>query len=805
MFHIFFKILGRDIKKDKISFLVKTFGLTVGLTCFFLILLFVLYEFSYDKQYPGYKNTYRIVMKQPGNVYMGSDMFDFTPGPLVPYLKENFPEILYATRIQKSQNLVQYGNNINIENGIYYVDVDFLKIFPFKFISGNPDNALDKPNSAVLTKKAAQRYFGDLNPVGQSILVDENKTFEITGIMEDIPDNSHLKFDFLVSFSTYYNEHNEYFNWISNSYRTYIQLSNNIPAGELEDKVNFSVIDKIANDYSDQNLPQKAPRFIFQPLTDIHLHGNCNFEMEKNGSINQTITFFAVGLLILIIACFNYINISTANMSYRLKEAGVKKVIGATNRQLFIQFIGESFIYVFVGSLLVLIIVYLIIPEFNAYLQREIPYLFLFRPKIILSIALSAIVISILAGIFPAFIITKYKPDQIFKNIIHTSRKKIISLQSSFVITQFVISIILIIATMTAYKQLMYLQNKDLGFQKENIINIFLGDWECRAKYLTLRNELLRNSNIVDVTVSNALLGNVISNTSIYLDGESKKGSPLIYRLFVDENFLEFYGIPINEGASFKNLGGTKNRYHILNQTAVDFYNFKAPVGQSLKLAERDLYADNQIIGVIKDIYYNPLYHEIYPLAISNMNQSEYEAKAGYLSIKISPQNPEETISYIKNVYTQFSPNYPFNYSFLNSSIENSYANERRYQKLSQLFSVIAIFIACLGLFSLANLNLEKKTKEIGIRKVNGAKISEIMIIINRDLVKWVAIAFIIGCPVAWYIMHKWLENFAYRTGLSWWIFALAGLLGLTVLLISVSWQSWKAAIRNPMEALRYE
>ncbi len=774
------------------------FGITVGLTCFFLILLFVLYEFSYDKQFPGYKNIYRIVMKQPGNMYQGSDMFDATPGPLVPYLKENFPEILFATRIQKSQNLVQYENNSNVEDGIFYVDGDFFKIFPFQFIFGNPDNSLDKPNSVVLTKKTAYRYFGNINPVGQSLFIDENKTCEITGIIEDIPDNLHFKFDFLVSFNTYYNEHSKYFNWISNNYRTYLQLSNNTSVRELEDKVNLSVRDKFEKNSKVQ--------FIFQPLTDIHLHGNCNFEIEKNSSINQIVTFFAIGLLILIIACFNYVNISAADISYRLKEAGVRKVIGATNRQLILQFIGESFAYVFCAALIVvLLIIYLIIPEFNVYVQRDIPYSFLFEPKVFLVIILSAIVVSILSGIFPAFIITKYQPDQIFKNTIQTRKNKLFSLQSSFVIAQFVISIILIIAALTAYHQLQYLQNKDLGFQKENIINILLRDGKCRAKYLTMKNELLKNSNIIDVTVSNALLGNVMSNTHINLKGKSTNEFASIYRLFVDENFLEFYGIPLNEGNSFAKLKGTNCRYHILNQTAIDLYNLNEAVGQTLSLGERDIYADGQIIGVIKDIYFAPLYNEICPLAISNLNPSEYEGRGTFLSIKISPQDPEKTISYIKKVYTQFSQNYPFSYSFLNSTIENIYADERRYRNLSQLFSVIAIFIACLGLFGLANLNLEKRTKEIGIRKVNGANISEVMVMLNLDFMKWIAISFIIGCPVAWYIMHKWLENFAYKTSLCWWIFVLAGILVLVISLITVSWQSWRAATRNPVEALRYE
>jgi len=797
MFYTFFKILVRDIKKDKLSFLTKILGLTVGLTCFFLILLFVLYEFSYDKQYSGYKNIYRIVMEQPGNIYMDSDMFNVTPGPLVPYLKENYPEILHATRIRKSQNLVQYEKTSTIEDKILYVDADFLKIFPLQFITGNPDNALNQPNSVVLTKKTAQRYFGDINPIGLSILVDENREYQITGIIEDAPDNSHLKFDFLVSFITYFNDHSTYFNWISNGYQTYVQLKDNISVKELEDKVNLSVKDKIGNDSKNQ--------FILQSLTDIHLRGNCNLELEKTGNINQVFTFFAIGILILIIACFNYINLSSARSFCRLKEVGVRKVIGANNRQLFFQFIGESFIYVFVSTLIALVIIYLIIPKFNSYSQREIPYAFLFGLKALAGISVSIIIVSILSGIFPAFIITEYQPDQIFKNNIQIRKNNSSSIQSSFVIAQFVISIILIIGTIAAYRQLNYLQNKNLGFQKENIINIYLRDRRCRAKYLTFKNELLKNSNIIDVTVSNFLLSNVMSSTNIYLEGKPTTESTLIYRLFVDENFIEFYGIPLDEGDSFTKLKSTNSRFYLLNQTAVNYYNIKEPVGQPLRLTERDIYTNGQIIGVIKDIYYNPLHVQICPLAISNINPSEYEGRGIFLSIKANPQNLENTISYIEKVYTQLSPNYPFNYSFLNSTIENNYTNEKRLQNLGQIFSIIAVFIACLGLFSLANVNLEKRTKEIGIRKVNGAKVSEVMTMLNRDFVKWIAVAFVIACPIAWYVMHKWLENFAYKTSLSGWIFVLAGLMALGIALLTVSWQSWRVATRNLVEALRYE
>ncbi len=798
MFYTFFKILVRDIKKDKLSFIIKTMGLTVGLTCFFLVLLFVLYEFSYDKQFPGYKKTYRIVMKQTGNMYLGSDMFNATPGPLVPYLKENFPEILYATRVIKSQNRIQYENNIYSESNVFYADPDFLKIFPYQFILGDPDNSLDRPNSVVLTKKTAQRYFGDINPVGQSILVDDTREYEITGVIEDVPDNSHFKFDFLVSFITYYNDHTTYFNWISYSYQTYVQLKNDFSLKQLEDKVNLSVIDKIGKD--------SKSRFIFQPLTDIHLRSSCNFELERNGSINQVVAFFAIGMLILIIACFNYVNISVANTFNRLKEAGVKKVVGATNRQLTYQFIGESFVYVFSISLLVLLVViYLIISKYNAYLQRDIPYSFLFEPKVLLVFSLSVVFVSIISGIFPAFIISKYKPVQIFKNTIHTTKNKFFNLQNSLVITQFVISITLIIGTIAAYHQLQYLLNKDLGFQKENIINITLRDRNCRVKYPALKNELLENSNIIDVTVSSSLLSNVMNSTSIFLGEKSTKESALIYRLFVDENFFEFYGIPVIEGNSFAEQKSTNRRFYVLNQTAVNYYNINEPVGQPLRLNERDIYTNGQIIGVIKDIYFNTLHFQICPLAISNINPSEYDSRGTFLSIKINPQNFEETLSYIEKTYSHFSTNYPFDYSFFDSTIENSYANEKRFQFMSQLFSVIAIFISCLGLFGLANVNMEKRIKEIGIRRVNGAKVSEVMTMLNAGFLIWIAIAFGIACPVAWYIMNKWLEKFAYKTNLSWWIFVLAGILALVIASLTVSWQSWRAATRNPVESLRYE
>jgi putative ABC transport system permease protein len=749
----------------------------------------VQYEKSYDTFHADYENIYRVVTHHPESWDRGTDMYNTTPGPLVPLIKAEFPEILHATRVFKRKRLVTYNNTSAIEDRVLYVDPEFLLLFSFKLLNGNDLEALKTPNSIILTKQSAEKYFGKEDPTGKAILIDENQEYLVTGIIENTPNNSHIKFDFLTTISTSFKYDRPSYHWRSSAYQTYIRFNDTQSAEIFEDKLN-----KVCDNHRNN---RNNGRFIVQSLANIHLNGNFKSELEKNGDKSQIYTFSIIGIFILLIACFNYVNLTSAYSISRLKAVGIKKVIGATKGQLFFQIIGESAIYVLASTCIALLLVKFSLPYLNSFLQKEISFLFLFELKVLSGILMTIMVISVISGIIPAFMITKYNPVQILKNNIQSSKNKFVSLRSSFVVTQFIISIMLIIGTIFIYQQLKYLQNKDLGYQKENIITTYLFDKNCRVKYPALKNELLMNPNIFDVTVSTDLPNNIGNKTDANWKGKIIERAD-IHLDIVDSNFLDFYGIGLKGGREFSETGNSQNSY-ILNQAAIE--SFDLAVGKAIKINN----INGEIAGVIEDIYFHPLHLEIEPMAFMKLQESDYKNRANYLSIKVNRENFEETISYIEETYKQFSPNYPFNYSFFDDTIEQAYLNESRSKSIVQLFSIIAICISCLGVFGLAKYNIEKRVKEIGIRKINGSNVSEVLTMLNKDFVKWVAIAFVIACPIAYYAMNKWLENFAYKTTLSWWIFALAGVLALGIALLTVSWQSWKAATRNPVEALRYE
>lgn len=789
MVQAFIKIFLRDIIRNKTYFLIKTLGLTIGMACFIFIFSFVQYEKSYDTFHDDYQSIYRIIIQTPGEIARGSDIWCSTPGPLVPVIKEEFPEILSATRVFKRQRLVRYMQTSSIEDRVLYVDPDFLKLFSFRLLAGNPEDALNNPNSIILTKRSAKKYFGNEDPVGKTIFIDEDIEYLVTGIIEDAPGNSHMKFDFLSTINTSLKYDSPSYHWNSSPYQTYIRFSNLASVDSFEEKLN-----NVVDNHRDNN---RDERFLVQALADIHLNSDYNSELEVNGDKSQIYSFLIIGLLTLLIACFNYINLTSAYSLNRLKAVGTRKVIGENRFQFYSQVIGESTIYVLISSFIAILLVKKSLPHLNSFLQKEISFQGLFEFKVLSGILLSIMAISFLSGLIPAFIISRSNPVQILKNRIPPSKKRFISLRSSFVVTQFIISIMLINGALLVYQQLKYLQNKDLGFQKENIINTYLYDENCRVKYQAFKNELLKHSGILDVTISNYLPDNITGQTNASLEGQTDDKA--IYYAQVDNNFLHFYGIELKEGNTFSE--NTKNDLYILNRAAVESFGLKSTLGESIKING----IDGNITGVIGDIYFSPLHLKVDPMAFMNLQEADYRRKARYLSIKINQQNFVKTISFIENTYKQFSPYYPFNYSFFETTIKQAYIGEKRFESVVRIFSIIAICIACLGLYGLAKFNLEKRVKEIGIRKVNGARVSEILVMLNQDFVKWVIVAFIIATPIAYFIISKWLENFAYKIKMSWWIFVLSGALALIIAIVTVSWKTWRAATRNPVEALRYE
>ena len=790
-FKNYFKIAVRHILKNKLYTFLNVAGLVVGLTCFFLIYLYVQYEYSYDKNFSNSSQIYRIVAKN-NRVYLGSDIMNATPGPLAPFLKENFPEVLNTTRIRKTERLVQYEMNTGIENRFLYVDREFLDMFMVKFLKGNSNQALNKPNSIILTKSTAQKYFGDNDPTGKNINIDENKVYEITGVIEDAPANSHIQYDFLTSINS---ELQDYYNWYSSNFKTYIQVEPHANISELEKRISRSTAEFRGRG---GNRP-----YIIQSIRDIHLKGNYNLELEKNGSIVQVRSFLIIGIFILLIACFNYINLATADGMNRMKELSVKKIIGAKKSQLIFQIIGESTVYILVATLAAIFLVKICLPFLNSFLNKEIQFSFLFNIRVLSGIFLSIIATCLFSGLIPAIYINQINPLQIVKQGSKGSKNNFVNLRNSFVISQFIISILLIIGAICVHKQLRYVNNKNLGYQTNNILTVYLDDHKCRATYPTLKTELLRNPGVQDVTVSSSLLNNITGSSSSVLEGK-ENNDIAFYQVKVDPNFFNFYGISIKQGAFFPESAILNSNFYILNETAEKVWDSSELIGKGFELGGVEFEQGN-IVGVVPDFHFQSLHINIAPLAIANIREQDYHQMASYLSIKINPQRLDQTIKDIEGLIKQFSPNYPFVYSFLDSNIKNSYKSEANFQNLIQLFCILAIVIACMGLIGLANYNLKNRINEIGVRKVNGAKISEILTLLNQDFVKWVVIAFIIAAPIAHYIMNKWLEDFAYKTDMSWWIFASAGISVLGIALLTVSWQSWKAATRNPVEALRYE
>ena len=794
MFKAFLKVLFRNSLRNKKTFLINILGLSIGLTCFFLIYVFVQHEFSYDKFHKNSDNIYRIVMKQPGNIYFGSDMFNVTPGLLQPMLKEKFPEIINAARVRKNEHLVQNKQNSFIENRFLYVDPDFLKIFSFKVLAGDPNEILKKPFTVVLSEKIAEKYFGNTDPLGKYIKLDTEDNYEITGIIEDAPDNSHIKYDFLASFSSQEILFQRNIHWNNNNYQTYVQLADHISFNEVENKIT-EITQKLKGHNNNE-------QFILQPLTDIHLKANCNFELEKNGDIKQVNTFYAIGILILLIACFNYVNLTSSGSISRSKEFGIKKIVGADKKQFFYQLIGESFIHTLLSSLIAIIFIYLILHLSTNFIPNKFSLSFLSNFRILSGLIISILATSVISGILPALFMIKLQPVQIIKNKAQSSSFKFFNIRSIFVVTQFVISISLIIGTIYTYQQLKFLQNKDLGYQTNNIITTFLYGNNSREKYDIIKKELLSNPDVFDVTFSNFLPNEILSSTSANLENEPENKFYNIYRAQVDYNFFDFYGISMKDGTGFKDFENTNKDIYVLNNTALDNYNINNAVGKILKTNDRNV--KGEIVGVINDIYFSTLNLKMCPLAISNIKKNNYQ-DARYLSIKVNPEKFESTIPFIKNKIKEFSPDYPFSYNFLSSNIESKYSSEKRFQYLFSFFSIIAVCIACLGLFGLATYNLEKRIKEIGVRKVNGAKVTEILALINKDYIIWIAVSFIISGILTRYVLEKWLQNYAYHIKISWWLFVLAGIITLGIALITVSWQSWLAAKRNPVETLRYE
>jgi putative ABC transport system permease protein len=664
-------------------------------------------------------------------------------------------------------------------------DKDFFGVFNFPFKYGNATSAFENKNSIVLTEKMSTKLFGESDPLGQKLefeLWGQWRDFEVTGVINDIPANSSLDFEMLFPISFLGWDEN---NWLNGCVKTFIST---VPGTNMDE-----LAKKIALLNREHNIKATA-LLSLQPLTKVHL-----YNLEGGGRITYVYLFSAIAIAILIISCINFVNLVTAYSGKRMKEVGVKKVMGASRGQLRRQFLLESVWFALFAFLLALFLVRLGIPLLNKLASTEIQFQW-FAPATLLFLAV-ALFTGVVSGIYPSIILSSSSFTSLAKGGI--IRKSISGLPSSREILvgfQFLASIMLIAGAITIHKQLSFIKNKDLGFNKEHIIKIALRTDLCDpGKQDAIKQELLTNTDILSVTACNSNFTNwqfTIDENDVSWEGKEPNDKVEMEINAVDFDYLKTFGMKMADGRFFSKESPTdQNGAVVLNQAAVEMLSMQNPVGRLF-----NYHGTRRIIGVVKDFNFVSLHEKVNPLVLT-IDPGQYHS----LYIKVRGNHLQNTLHYIEQSIRQAVPDYPFAYSFLDDNLNKLYQPEQSAGNILSVFSMFAIIISCLGILGLIIFIAERRTKEIGIRKVNGATIYEVMALLNRDFVKWVAIAFVIATPIAYYAMNKWLENFAYKTTLSWWIFALAGLLALGIALLTVSWQSWKAATRNPVEVLRNE
>ncbi len=784
------------IRQPSYSF-INIGGLAIGMSVCILILTYVFYEMSFDKFHKKSKQIYRVCI----DANIGGTFMDLalTSGPMGPALTEDFPEVLSFTRISQTgaRVLVSQADNKFYEGSIYYADSTFFNIFSFDLLKGDADKVLMSPNSIVLTEKLAKKYFGDEDPIGKVLRINDNTNLTVTGLVADVPSNSHFKFDALLSFSSVENLPQYGFqNWGSISLNTYVLLDPNVNFLSLQDK--FAEFEENRMGFLKQ--ANVVFDLYLQPLSDIHLFSNKRGELGTNGNINYIYIFSAIAIFILIIACINYMNLASARSFKRSKEVGMRKIHGAVKGQLLKQFLGESVLLSFIALLISVVIVKIALPNFSDLVITDGSldiYNNLFI--ILLFFLLLTLLVGLLAGSYPAFYLSSFKPISALKGGGITGKKKSY-VRNLLVVLQFSIATILIICTTVIYSQLNYMNSKDLGFEKENKVILSLRNQSLINKIETLKSEFSNLSSVESVCIASGYPGANIGGRGYIPEGKDP-GTPIImYNLTTDDDFFNLFEMEFIEGRGFSREYGTDSLTIVINQTLQKQMEWSDPIGKTIQTVSRENPITYKVIGVVKDFHYTSLLDEIGPLLI------HYNPIAtNNLILNLNDASSAQQIDQVRNKWDELIPQMPFDHASLEERFERSYSSYLKMGKLFTVFSIIAIFVACIGLFGLASFLTEIRTKEIGIRKVNGASILSIVRLLNVEFLKWVLIANAIAWPITYYFMSDWIQNFSYSIDLSWIYFVIGAVVSLIIALITVSFQTLRAATRNPIDSLKYE
>jgi predicted permease len=799
MLQNYLKIALRQLWHNRLYSLLNIGGLALGMACCLLIGLYVYDEFSYDRFHTNYDHIYRIVEKQK----QPDGIFDVavTPGPLAPALAKDFPDVEQATRVGRWPGLLTQGRQSVEPEQMLIVDASFFSLFSFPLLAGNPRAVFQSPDEIIFSEAMAKRFFGEnwqkRNVLGQSVKLNNEQTLTLVGVAQNPPTRSHIQFDVLLPFK-WVERYDEWgYKWNSNNYHTYVQLRPGT-GSEATNALAFS--DKIRGRLKQYDAGNET-QLLLQPLSAIYLYSTFAFQTDwgKRSDITYIRIFVAVALIVLLIAVINFVNLATARASKRAKEVGVRKTIGAQQSSLIMQFLGEALLMTGLASALSLLMADVLLPQFNDLAGKDIhiPYQL---PAFWFTLATLTLIISTLTGLYPAFFLSSFRPARVLKGIVDIRAGR--SFRQSLVVWQFTLSLVLAISAVFIYQQLAYMQNAKLGFDKSQLLYVRLkGD--LRGKALLLKDEVRQLPGVAQVSVATSNLVDVSNETNIEWQGQIPKDEFLITQMNVDADFMNMTGMTLASGRNFSSqlTADTSSRFgtYLINETAAKRMGWTpaTAIGKTVTFWG----TKGKIIGVLRDFHFQPLRVAIKPFIFRFRPKDFYFT----LLVKTNPGTVSRTLIDITKVYKKLDPNHPISYGFVDQDLDAQYRTEQRTGRSILYFSILTILVSCLGLFGLAAFTAEQRTKEIGVRKVLGASVASIVTLLSKDFLKLVILAVLIASPIAWWAMTTWLQDFAYKIDIAWWVFALAGLLAVSIALLTVSVQSLKAALANPMNSLRSE
>jgi putative ABC transport system permease protein len=806
MFKNYLKVAMRNLWKNKGYSAINIFGLAIGLATCLLILIYVIDELSYDRYNKKADRTYRV----DGDINFGGThwVLAVAPDPLGPTLKKDFPQVEQYVRFRNYGGLLVKKDNQNVqEDRVIYVDSTLFDVFSLPVISGDTRTALNDPSSIVITERMAKKYFNSVDVVGKTLVISDTTNYKVSAVIKNVPVQSHFNFDFFVPLHT---EESRQGNWLSNNFNTYVVLKPGADPKKLEKQLEI-VINKYIFPQAEQLFHATAEEFKktgtrvsynLMPLTQIHLHSSKTAELGANGSVQYVYIFSAIAAFILLIACVNFMNLATARSSNRSKEVGVRKVLGSGRANLIRQFLMESMLISFISMALAVGIAELLLPYFNEVSGKQIELGLLSRLWLVPALILLILFVGLLAGSYPAFYLSAFQPITVLKGTLAGGFKRS-WLRNSLVVFQFAISIFLIVGTVVIYSQLMFIRNRKLGFDREHVL-VIQNCYPLGNQAKTFRNELLNIPGVESATMTGFLpTADSRNDSPLFPDATlDQKRAVSMQNWYVDENYIPTLKMQVIKGRNFSAEMKTDSSALLINEAAAKLLPFDDPVNKplyyltDLQTRQTKTY---HVIGVIRNFNFNSLREQVSPMALF------YAEERGKIAVRFKSAHIASLISTIETKWRTLAPNQPFSYSFMDEDFNNIYRGEQRVGRIAVSFSALAILIACLGLFGLVTYAAEQRTKEIGIRKVLGASVSNIINMLSKDFMRLVLIAMLIAFPLGWYFMNKWLQDFAYRISIGWKVFLIAGTAAMLIAILTVSAQAIKAALASPVNNLRAE